>query len=160
MIHLIDITKENYQNYLDEILEIENVSFPSPWSINAFKAELKNPNCHLWGLTEGKVLLGYICFWMFDSEIQVINIAVHPQNRRQSLGYYILTKTIEASLSKGIRHIWLEVRPSNLPAKRLYEKLGFIEVGRRPRYYTDTNEDAIVMSLTLTEKETLRMVSN
>ena len=160
MIRLIEITTENYQDYLDQILQIENVSFTSPWSINAFKAEIKNPSCHLWGLTTGKVLLGYICFWMFDSEIQVINVAVHPKNRRQSLGYYILTKTIEASLSKGIRHIWLEVRPSNLPARKLYEKLGFKKVGRRPRYYTDTNEDAIVMSLALTEKETLRMVSN
>ena len=160
MIRLIEITAENYQNYLDQIIEIENVSFPSPWSINAFKAEIKNPNCHLWGLTKGKVLLGYICFWMFDSEIQVINIAVHPQNRRQSLGYHILTKTIETSISKGIKHIWLEVRPSNLPAKRLYEKLGFKKVGRRARYYTDTNEDAIVMSLALSQKETWRMVSN
>jgi ribosomal-protein-alanine N-acetyltransferase len=160
MIRLINITKENYQNYLERILEIENLSFPSPWSINAFKAEIRNPSCHLWGLIQGEVLIGYICFWMFDSEIQIVNIAVHPQNRRQKLGHYILTKTIETSLSKGIRHIWLEVRPSNLPAKKLYEKLGFKKVGRRPRYYTDTNEDAIIMSLDLTEKETLRLVSN
>jgi ribosomal-protein-alanine N-acetyltransferase len=157
---LVDITTEIYKPYLEQILEIENVSFPSPWSMKAFKAEIQNPSACLWALIEDKVLSGYICFWMFDSEIQLINIAIHPEKRQQGLGEYLLTKMIEDCISKAKHYIWLEVRPSNAAAKRLYQKMGFEEVGRRKKYYMDTNEDAIVMSLPLSQRGSLRSVSN
>jgi ribosomal-protein-alanine N-acetyltransferase len=160
MLSLVDITAETYKHYLDQIIEIENVSFPSPWSMKAFKAEIQNPSACLWALIEDEVLSGYICFWMFDSEIQLINIAIHPEKRQQGFGEYLLTKMIEDCISKAKHYIWLEVRPSNAAAKRLYQKMGFVEVGRRKRYYTDTNEDAIVMSLALSQRRSLRSVSN
>ena len=141
-------------------MEIENLSFISPWSINAFKTEVANPISHLWALTADKNLLGYICFWMFDSEIQVINLAIHPQKRGHRFGYLLLAKMIVTGISKGMQNVWLEVRPSNLAAKSLYEKLGFEEVNRRRQYYTDTNEDAIVMALGLTQKEHYYLASN
>jgi ribosomal-protein-alanine N-acetyltransferase len=158
--HLVKIGTENCQTYLGQIIEIEKLSFQSPWSINAFQSELKNPVSNLWALTSDNILLGYVCFWMFDSEIQIINIAVHPHKRGQRLGYHLLTAIIETSISHGMRNIWLEVRPSNLAAMRLYRKFGFQEVGRRPRYYTDTNEDAILMALELSQKESRHMASN
>ena len=160
MTSLINITAENSRNYLEHIFEIELLSFPSHWSLNAFQQEIKKPISHLWGLTVNDVISGYICFWMFDSEIQLINLAVHPKMRGKHLGYYLLAKMIKTGISKGMQYIWLEVRISNMAAIRLYEKLGFQEVGRRSRYYRDTNEDAIVMSLTLSEKESYRMASN
>jgi ribosomal-protein-alanine N-acetyltransferase len=104
---------------------------------------------HLWAMISDKVLLGYICFWMFDSEIQIINIAVHPIKRGRHLGQVMLTNMIKSGVSHGMRSVWLEVRPSNLPARALYAKLGFNEIGRRPGYYPETNEDAIIMSLEL-----------
>ena len=158
MHRLIEITQETYQPYLDQVLEIENLSFGSPWSLNAFREEIKNPVAHLWVLIVDDVLSGYLCFWMFASEVQLINIAVHPQVRGRGFGKYLVTKMIENSVSKGMRNIWLEVRPSNSVARKLYEMLDFVEVDRRPGYYPDTKEDAIVMSLSLTKRDILRSV--
>jgi ribosomal-protein-alanine N-acetyltransferase len=160
MFSLVEITTENYKPYLEQILEIEKVSFPSPWSMKAFKSEIQNKSACLWVLIEDQILSGYMCFWMFDSEIQLINIAVHPEKRQRGLGEYLLTKMIEDCISKAKHYIWLEVRPSNAAAKRLYQKMGFGEVGRRKRYYSDTNEDAIVMSLALPQSGSLHSVSN
>ena len=151
MTSLIKINPENYHLYIEKVLEIENLSFLSPWGYQAFLEELRNPISHLWGVTENKILYGNLCFWMFDREIQLINLAVHPKKRCKGFGLYLLTKMIEECISKGIPNIWLEVRRSNLAAKSLYDKLGFEAVGCRPRYYSDTNEDAIIMALALTE---------
>ena len=151
MTALVKINPENYHLYIERILEIEDLSFSSPWSLHAFLEEIRNPISHLWGATENKVLSGNICFWMFDREIQLINLAVQPRKRNRGFGHYLLTKMIEECISKGVPNIWLEVRRSNLAAKSLYEKLGFGAVGVRTRYYKDTNEDAIIMALTPTE---------
>jgi [ribosomal protein S18]-alanine N-acetyltransferase len=157
---LVDITQANCDSYLDAIMEIERLSFPTPWSRNAFLQELKNPISHLWALLDGRTLSGYMCFWMFDSEIQLINVAIHPEKRGIGLGLFLMGKMIEAGVANGMHKIWLEVRTSNLPAQRLYDKLGFMTVGRRRLYYRDTNEDAIVMSLSLAERSTVRRVAN
>lgn len=153
MKHLIKITQEDFPLYAEQILEIENSSFPSPWSINAFKGEIKNPISHLWAFVADKNILGYICFWMFDNEIQVINLAVHPTKRGQRLGQFLMTRMIETGASKGLKSIWLEVRPSNLAARKLYTKIGFHEIGSRPCYYKETSEDAIIMALNLSRQE-------
>jgi ribosomal-protein-alanine N-acetyltransferase len=157
---ILDITQANCDPHLDGIMEIERLSFPTPWSRNAFVHELKNPISHLWALLEGGSLAGYICFWMFDSEIQLINVAVHPEKRGRGLGRLLVGKMIETGVANGMHQIWLEVRTSNLPARTLYGSLGFSSVGRRRLYYRDTNEDAIVMSLSLGERPTVRKVAN
>jgi ribosomal-protein-alanine N-acetyltransferase len=151
MTSLVKINSENYHLYLEQILEIEILSFSSPWSRYAFLEEIENPISHLWGVTENKVLSGNLCFWMFDREIQLVNLAVHPEKRNKGFGHYLLTKMIEECISKGVPNIWLEVRRSNLTAKRLYEKQGFEAAGCRPRYYKDSSEDAIIMAMTITE---------
>jgi ribosomal-protein-alanine N-acetyltransferase len=160
MTSLVTITKGNFQPFLREILEIEELSFPSPWSVHTLKSEIENPLCHLWAIIMGKGTSGYICFWMFHSEIQLMSVAVHPHDRGKGLGGYLLKQMIETGISKGMREIWLEVRPSNVVAKGLYEKLGFAEAYRRPAYYPDTHEDAIVMSLDLWEKDSYSTISN
>lgn len=160
MTSVIHVTRANYESCLEAILEIENASFPSPWSRNAFIQEFGNPVSHLWALVEDDVLVGYICFWMFDSEIQLINVAVKPEKRGKGFGHHLLRGMIETGIARGMHYVWLEVRTSNLPAMRLYQKLGFAVVGRRTGYYRDTKEDAMVMSLPLSERPTYRRVSN
>lgn len=157
---MVRVTQANAESYLDGIMEIEKASFLSPWSRNAFVQELKNPVSHLWILLGQEKVEGYVCFWMFDSEIQLINVAVRPEKRGKGFGNHLLRDMIRTAMANGMRQVWLEVRMSNSPARRLYEKLGFVTVGRRPRYYRDTNEDAIVMSLGLSEREEDRRVSN
>jgi len=157
---LENITRENVHVHLDRILEIENSSFPSPWSQRAFIQEIENPVSHLWVLLSDDQVVGYVCFWLFDREIQLINIAVHPRKRGMGFGHYLMTKMIETGVSKGSQYIWLEVRTSNETAKRLYQKLGFEEIGRRRGYYRETKEDAIVMVLSLHQRESVRRISN
>ena len=149
MTSLVRVTVENYEFYLDRILEIENLSFSAPWSPNGFLQELENPVSQLWALMSDKVLLGYFCFWAVREELQLFDLAVHPTYRSRGHGSYLLTKMIDLAFSLGISRIWLEVRLSGRAARRLYEKFGFVESGRRANYYTDPTEDAIVMSLGL-----------
>jgi ribosomal-protein-alanine N-acetyltransferase len=153
MISLVKITEKNFLPFQHHILEIENSSFPSPWTLHAFRQELSRVISQFWALTVDEMLAGYICFWIFAGEIHLMNIAVHPKMRRKGFGVYLLTAMIEVGKSRAIGKAWLEVRPSNVKAQALYRKMGFREIGRRPRYYTDTNEDAIIMSLHLFQKE-------
>jgi ribosomal-protein-alanine N-acetyltransferase len=149
MTSLVQVTVENHEFYLDRILEIENLSFSVPWSLNGFLQELENPVSQLWALLSDKVVLGYFCFWAVREEMQLLDLAVHPEYRNRGHGSFLLKKMIDLALLNGISRIWLEVRASGSSARRLYEKFGFAESGRRKNYYTDPAEDAIVMSLAL-----------
>jgi len=153
MISLILIDKDNFENFKDDIQVIEKASFPTPWTLNAFREEIDKSVSHLWGLIANEGLVGYICFWEFAGEIHLMNIAVHPDRRGKGFGQYMLSRMIEAGISKGDQTVWLEVRPSNVAARRLYKNTCFRETGRRPHYYKDTHEDAIVMSLFLKKKK-------
>ena len=153
MTSFVKITKKNCQFYLTRIIEIEKLSFPTPWTQNAFIEEMNNPISNLWGLSLHNILAGYICFWMYESEIQLLNVAVHPEQRNKGIGHHLLKKMIQMGIARDIRNIWLEVRPSNIAARSLYGKLGFEALGRRPGYYRDTHEDAIVMALALSKLE-------
>lgn len=152
---IIEIGPENFQVYAKEILEIERASFPSPWSYNAFKSETQKSVSHLWVLISDGTVAGYICFWIMEREIQLLNLAVHPEKRGNRFGKFLLTRMIEKGIDQGVNNIWLEVRPSNSWARNLYKKMGFFEIGRRPKYYSETNEDAIMMSLKLADTEAL-----
>lgn len=147
MISIKAVTSENFSHSQGPILEIEKGSFSSPWSLTAFEKEISNPVSQLWVVERDERLVGYICFWLFAGEIHLMNIAVHPSQRGRGFGRLLLVEMIRTGLSRGVDTIWLEVRPSNFVARVLYQKLGFKEIARRRRYYTDTNEDAIVMAL-------------
>jgi ribosomal-protein-alanine N-acetyltransferase len=147
MTSLVRVTVEKHEFYLDRILEIENLSFSVPWSLNGFLQELENPVSQLWALLSDKVVLGYFCFWAVREEMQLLDLAVHPEYRNRGHGSFLLKKMIDLALSNGISRIWLEVRASGSSARRLYEKFGFAESDRRKNYYTDPAEDAIVMSV-------------
>lgn len=149
MNHLLKIARENFPVYADQILEIENLSFSSPWSMDDFKIEMEKPITHLWALISDEKLYGYICFWLFNREIHITNLAVHPAKRGHRLGQFLLAKIIERYVREGLKQMRLEVRSSNLAAKRLYSRMGFREIGISPLYYKDTNEDAVIMGLEL-----------
>ncbi len=143
----------DFEAYADQITEIEKYSFPLPWSARAFEEEINNKSIsNFWAIVSEQRVYAYICFWMFDREIHILNFAVHPQKRRQGLGKILLTAVINAGVISGTDDIWLEVRPSNVPALSIYNKFGFTAVGRRKGYYSDSREDAIIMALYLTEK--------
>ncbi len=146
---LARILPENAEEHLARILEIETLSFPTPWSARAFHDEFRNPASRIWGWMEKDLLWGYICCWLAGPEVQILNLAVHPVRRRCGLGTRLMEQAVEAGAGEGAEGIWLEVRTSNLAAQRLYGGFGFREIGRRPRYYRDTGEDAIVMTLSV-----------
>ena len=149
MTALVQVNLENHEFYLDQILEIENLSFSAPWSRTGFLQELENPVAQLWALICDRVLLGYLSFWAVREEMQLLDLAVRPRYRSRGHGSYLLARMIDFACSRGISRIWLEVRVSGSSARRLYEKFGFLESGRRKNYYTDPAEDAIVLSLGL-----------
>lgn len=135
---------------LDEVLDIERVSFTMPWSRGAFLYEMeRNRVARCWVMHEGGTVVGYLCLWEIVDELHVTNVAVHPGHRRRGIGRALLSGVIEEARRRAIRVVALEVRPSNLEARMLYESFGFRVVGRRRGYYWDTGEDALVMEADL-----------
>ncbi len=133
---------------LPGVLEIENRSFPTPWSESSFRYELlENPYASLFvARARGEPrVIAFACIWVVDQEMKINNIAVHPQWRSQGVGTRFLRFLLGFAAGQGCREATLEVRPSNEAALRLYRKAGLVAVGRRKHYYTDTHEDAIVM---------------
>ena len=153
MSRFVRITAQNLLAYLADILKIERVSFPSPWGREVFEHEMRNPLSRFWGILSDEGLVAYICFWVAAGEIHLMNIAVDPKMRKKGLGRHLMDKLFETGADEDVHKIWLEVRPSNEAARALYSKMGFTEVGRRQRYYTDTGEDAIVMAFNLEPSE-------
>jgi ribosomal-protein-alanine N-acetyltransferase len=147
MISLIRITAENFDRLEQRILAIEKVSFLSPWTSEAFREEVQRSFSSLWILQDTEDVVGYICFWSMARELHLMNIAVHPERRGEGLGRMLLDKMIVVGIREGAECALLEVRPSNSPARELYKKAGFQEIGRRAKYYRDTGEDAILMAL-------------
>lgn len=135
---------------IDEVLEIENLSFPSPWSKRLFLNELVNPNSHIvLARDDMDTILGFVCFWIVADETHILNIAVHPGFRRRGIAKSLLTHVLEFAKNKGISYFALEVRNRNQAAIEFYKGFGFKAVGARKGYYADTGEDAILMELEL-----------
>ncbi|NVM22553.1 MAG: ribosomal protein S18-alanine N-acetyltransferase [Desulfobacterales bacterium] len=132
------------------MLDIETASFPAPWHRVSFEGELLEKTSH--GLVvkqrqHGKPdrLIAYVFFRLVENEMHVLNLAVHPVYRRRGVATFLLQHSVTLTKDRGVKKAYLEVRPSNDSAIKLYSKMGFSEVGRRHRYYKETQEDAIVM---------------
>lgn len=133
---------------LDAVLDIEHVSYPTPWSRKSFLSELtENIYAHYVVVESDGVIIGYCGMWVIIDEAHITNIAVSPLYRRRGVGEHILREMILRARSRGATRMTLEVRVSNYVAQRLYKRLGFAAQGIRRGYYTDTHEDAIVMWL-------------
>jgi [ribosomal protein S18]-alanine N-acetyltransferase len=132
---------------LDEVQRIELASFSTPWPSNAYRSELETNRLatYLVARIEGQVV-AYGGMWLMVDEAHITTFAVHPRWRRQRIGQRLLLAFLDLARDRHAREATLEVRLSNLAARRLYEKYGFRPVGLRPRYYSDNNEDALIMT--------------
>lgn len=131
---------------LDQVLAIEEASFPRPWTRSMFEAELRRDAAVCLVVREGAAVVGQLIFWQARGEIHVLNLAVRPDRRRRGLGRLLLDYMLAWGREVGARHVYLEVRASNQGALALYEQSGFVRTGRRPNYYAQEKEDAVLMS--------------
>ena len=136
------------EDHVSAIAELETLCFSDPWSEKSIAYELKNP-LSLWLVAEvdGRVA-GYIGSQTVPPESDVMNVAVHPDFRRQGIAEALVNGLWSRLTQAGNTSLTLEVRASNLPAIALYEKLGFVQVGRRPNYYRNPREDAWILRKT------------
>lgn len=131
---------------LYKILEIENKSFATPWTYDAFYNELhSNQFAHYVVAEVDDEIIGYCGLWVIIDEGHITNIAILPEYRGKGLGEKLLVAVMDTAKSLGAESLTLEVRVSNNVAKGLYRKLGFQDGGIRKSYYTDNFEDALVM---------------
>jgi len=132
---------------LPEVLEIEKASFRTPWPPHAYRTELETNRLatYLVARIEGRVV-AFGGMWIMVDEAHITTFAVDPGWRRQGIGERLLIAMLDIAIARGAREATLEVRLSNMAARRLYEKYGLRPVGVRPRYYSDDQEDALIMT--------------
>ena len=133
---------------LPQVLTIEEISFRTPWSQNAFRFELlENPNSHCWVAELDDTLAGFVVCWLIVDEMHIASIAVDPKFRGKGISKKLIIKGLSELISKGARSATLEVRAGNHAAQFLYRYFGFDDVGLRKAYYQDTHEDALLMTV-------------
>jgi [ribosomal protein S18]-alanine N-acetyltransferase len=132
-------------------MQIEQAAFTLAWPESVYRRELTSNSfaCYLAVRPRTNprgTVLAYGGLWLMGDEAHIATLATEPRLRRQGLGEFILQKLLERGRRQGSRVVTLEVRPSNHSARRLYAKYRFAEAGRRARYYSDTGEDAIILT--------------
>lgn len=130
---------------LGQVVEIEKASMPSPWSRELFEEELKRDAAHYFVVEEDGKVAGYMGYWEAPQEAHIINLAIAPPFRRRGLGKEMVEACLEFARKRGAGLATLEVRESNEEARRLYEKCDFKFIAIRKKYYSDNQEDAMVM---------------
>jgi ribosomal-protein-alanine N-acetyltransferase len=138
---------------LDRVSEIEAASFSDPWTRAMLLSEMTNELSRNFVAEEGGVVLGFVIAWMVADEAHILDLAVDPAHRSAGAGRELTRAVLETGMQEGASYLVLEVRRSNKGARRLYSALGFKVVGRRPGYYRDNGEDALVMMADLTGEE-------
>jgi ribosomal-protein-alanine N-acetyltransferase len=137
---------------LPAVLSIEALCFSNPWSDSTFRGEIQNTSVSFPLVVvrrPGDEVVAYIIFWQIRDDVQVNNVAVHPDFRGLGLGETMMRYAIARVRDAGATFMTLEVRQSNMPAMTLYRKLGFEIMGTRKNYYSKPDEDACVMALVL-----------
>lgn len=155
----ITITRMTEHDLL-EVVEIEETTGLSRWGWAAYYAELQGTNRDLMLIArivpaptiEHHRIAGYIVARESAGELHINNVAVRDQYRRRRIGSALLARIVETAKRLGVKVAFLEVRSGNHAAQALYEKHGFKAIARRPDYYSDPREDAVVMSLVLGEQ--------
>lgn len=138
---------------LDQVFALEQRIFATPWTFKSYEFELENnPASEQWVIEaapmgEEAEVVAYSVVWLLGEEVHVANLAVAPRFRRRGLARRLLAHVLERAAEKGLHSATLEVRAGNEAAKALYTGFGFIEVSRRPRYYSDNHEDALLMQI-------------
>ena len=142
-------------SHVPQIAALEAASFSAPWDEASIRAELENPLA-LWLIAEGaaaegkeRPVLGYVGSQSCFEDADVLNVCVAPEARRRGVAEALMLELERRLLLKGVEKITLEVRASNEPALRLYEKLGYARVGLRKGYYEKPREDALILQKSL-----------
>jgi ribosomal-protein-alanine N-acetyltransferase len=143
------IIRDMDMNDIDNIMEIEKISFIDHWSIKMFQEIIFSPISRGFIVEHDKALVGYTVLYAVDVEAHIMNFAVDPAKRKQGFGRQLLAQVVTFLKENDISECYLEVREQNRDAQQLYKSFGFEVIGRRKRYYTETGEDALVMQLLL-----------
>jgi ribosomal-protein-alanine N-acetyltransferase len=132
---------------LPAVHAIERASFFPPWPDDAYRNELETNRLATYVVARlDDLVIGFAGIWLMVDEAHITTFAVDPAWRRRKVGERLLVALLDVSMARGAREATLEVRLSNVAARRLYEKYGFRPVGLRPRYYSDNGEDALIMT--------------
>lgn len=141
---------------LDKIVNIDRYAFKRPWQRYLFQAELSSNDADSYSVKcyrtdEAQVIIAYVFLRFIINELHIIRIAVAPQFRQRGVATGLLQYCFRLAKEKQVTSVYIEVRPSNIPAIALYKKLGFQLIGRRPNYYSESSEDALVMEKNVKE---------
>jgi [ribosomal protein S18]-alanine N-acetyltransferase len=138
------------------VIDLDQKSFSLPWPERSFRFELTaNPASRCWVADFDGRIVGMIVVWLIIDEAHVATLATHPDFRRRGIGTKLLSHALRHMIDEGARSSFLEVRESNSSAQEMYRKFGYEASGRRPRYYKDNDEDAILMNLASLNAERL-----
>lgn len=133
---------------LEPVHQLDELIFPTPWSLNSYKFELEqNTASHQWVIETDGLVAAFIVCWYLGDEVHIANLAVSPQFRRMHLGRTLLAYALNRAYEDGMRSATLEVRVGNKAAQSLYASYGFEVVATRKGYYQDNREDALLMQL-------------
>ena len=141
---MIQYTTMN-ESHVSQVAELEKLCFSDPWSERSVASELTNAYSFWLVAEENGCVVGYVGWQTSIDEADMMNIAVHPDYRRMGIAERLVALLCDGLSAKGVHALMLEVRASNEPAKALYEKLGFVQVGCRPNYYRNPKEDALIL---------------
>jgi ribosomal-protein-alanine N-acetyltransferase len=135
---------------VDKFFEIEQDLFPKPWNRTSYLDELTCENSYNFSVKsanagENPPVIAYICFRVIIDEMHLLKIGVARKWQNKGIATWLFQQSIQMAFEKGATAVYLEVRVSNMPAISLYHKLGFTLIGKRPRYYPETGEDALVL---------------
>ena len=133
------------ESHVAAIAELEKRCFSDPWSLDSIRSELQNPLSAWVAAMDGDTLAGYVGSQSVLGWADMMNLAVAPEYRRQGIGENLVLALEAVLKAEKVTCLTLEVRASNAPAIGLYEKLGFVQVGRRPNYYHNPKEDALIL---------------
>lgn len=140
----MELIKMN-EAHVAQVAALEKICFSDPWSEASVAGELTN-ELSLWLVAvENDTVLGYVGSQTVLDSTDIMNVAVDPAQRGRGIAKALLTELEQQLRQQGVTSILLEVRPSNTPAVGLYTSLGFVQVGRRPRYYQNPREDALIL---------------
>ncbi len=140
---------------LPTVVQIDRMSFSLPWPEQTYRYEITaNPSARcLVAETDEKKIAAMIVSWIVVDELHIATFATHCNYRRKGIGSLLLTEALNDGRRLGMRRAFLEVRAGNEAAQAMYRKFGFAVTGRRPKYYRDNDEDAILMTLESLESE-------
>ena len=131
--------------HVAQVAELEKLCFSDPWSEKSVASELENKLSFWLVAMDGDTVAGYIGSQTVIDETDMMNVAVHPDYRRQGVAAALVNALVAALKAHQSRCLTLEVRVSNAPAIALYEKMGFAQVGLRKNYYRNPKEDALIL---------------